>query len=381
MARIVIGSYMIRYPLGGNLSWALQYLVGFHRLGHDVYLAERSGYENDCYDPVKDVMSDDPTSGIKTVDELLRRFGLEDRWCFVDASGDHRGMSKTELKALLDSADLFIDMGAHGTWQAETTKARHRALFDGEPAFTQMKMENRLAKGEVLPEYDSYHTCGQNIGTDQTSAPTAGKSWNTLFHPVVVELFSREPLLPDSSFTTVMNWQSYEPLHFEGRIYGHKDVEFERFIDLPRRTNASMEAAVHGKAVPRDRLTKSGWRLREAHAVTTSFDSFTEYIARSKGEFTVCKNGFVATRSGWFSDRSAIYLAHGRPVIMQETGFSAHLPCGQGLFAIEGIEDAAAAIEQVEADYGRHSERAREIASEFLDASKVLGRFLDEIGI
>src|SRR5688572_21705655 len=85
MARIALGTWMMRYPLGGNLSWSIQWLVGFQRLGHDVYLLEKSGYPNSCFDPEQGVMSDDCSYGINTVNALLSRFGLQDRWCFVDS--------------------------------------------------------------------------------------------------------------------------------------------------------------------------------------------------------------------------------------------------------------------------------------------------------
>jgi hypothetical protein len=381
MARIVLGSYMVRYPMGGMMSWVLQYLVGLERLGHEVYLAEKSGYPKSCYDPVRDTMSDDPTYGIRIVDRLLSRFDLQDRWCFIDAGGGYHGLSRGKVEAMFGSADLFIDMGTHGDWLPDAERTGLKVLVDGEPAFTQMKMENRSAAGEILPDYDHYYTTGRNIGTAKSSAPTAGKTWKWLFHPVVVDLFPASPPDPGAPFTTVMNWQSYEPVHYRGTEYGHKDVEFLKFVDLPAMTGLPLEVALSGKKIPRDRLVNAGWRTRNAHDVTISFDSFVRYIERSRGEFSVCKGGYVATNSGWFSDRSAAYLATGRPVVMQETGFSAHLPCGEGLFAVRTAQEAAEALEGIEADFDRHARRAREIAVEYLDTGRVLGRFLEELGV
>lgn len=151
---------------------------------------------------------------------------------------------------------------------------------------------------------------------------------------------------------------------------------FER---LPALTSAMPEIAVAGKEVPRDRLLENGWCLRDAHDVTKSFDAFGEYIRASRGEFSVCKSVFVATNSGWTSDRSAAYLACGRPAVMQETGFSGHLPVGRGLFVARTVE-AAAAINEIERDHGRHSQAAREIAVEYLDARMVIGGLLQELG-
>jgi hypothetical protein len=381
MAHIILGSYMVRYPLGGMLSWALQYLVGFQRLGHEVWFVEKSGYPNSCFDPARGVMSDDCSYGTAALRALLARFGLQDRWCYVDAAGRYHGLAREQVEQVFRSADLFVDMGTHGSWLAEAAAARLRVLVDGEPGFTQMKMVNRQAAGEWVPAYDYYYTTGQNIGTPASTVPTAGKSWRPLFHPVVVDLFPREPAGPGAPFTTVMNWQSYGPVKYRGATYGHKDVEFEKFIDLPRRAAIPLEVAVSGKHVPAERLRGAGWRVRDAHAVTASFDSFRDYLGASRGEFSVCKNGYVVTKGGWFSDRGAAYLASGRPVVMQDTGFGAHLPCGRGLFTVGTVEEAAAAIAEINGDYERHSEAAYEIARAYLDAPKVLEKFLGELGI
>ncbi len=178
-----------------------------------------------------------------------------------------------------------------------------------------------------------------------------------------------------------MNWQSYEPIEYRGETYGHKDIEFEHFIGLPSSTAATLEAAVSGHDVPRDRLVNAGWKLRDAHDVTSSFDVFRDYIGESAGEFSVCKSGYVRTGTGWFSDRSAAYLAAGRPVVLQETGFSAHLPCGEGLFAVRDMDEAADALDEVIGDYYRHAKGALTVARESLDARVVPGRFLDELGL
>jgi hypothetical protein len=381
MARIILGSYMVRYPLGGMMSWVLQYLVGFHRLGHDVYFVEKAGYANSCYDPVRDVMTDDCTHGTATVDALLTRFGLGAKWCFVDFSGRYHGLAQDQIEAAFNGADIFIDMGTHGAWAAEAAMAQCRVLIDGEPGFTQMKMEMRLATGEALPDYDHYFTTGQNIGTARSDAPTAGKTWRKIFHPVAVDLFEVHEPSTDAPFSTVMNWQSHSPLEFRGRIFGQKDVEFAKFVDLPQLVSVPLEIAVSGKDVPRSRLKAAGWRLHSGHEATISYNSFVDYIQASRGEFGVCKNVFVATRSGWFSDRSAAYLAAGRPVVMQDTGFSEHLPCGEGLFAVNTPEEAAAALNTIAGDYPRHSRAARTIATRHLETSRVLGAFLHELGI
>jgi len=345
-----------------------------------VYFVEKAGYPNSCYEPVRDVMSDDCSYGTAAVRALLARYGLADRWCYVDRDGLYHGMSKGRITEVFRAADVFLDMGTHGAWCDEPTRGI-RILLDGEPGFTQMRMERRRSLGDRLPDYDYYYTAGANVGTVRSTAPDADRTWRHLWHPVVADLFPVVPAGVDAPMTTVMNWQSHDRIEFNGQTYGQKDVEFERFLDLPAKTTATLEVAVSGKHVPRERLVESGWRLRDAHAVTLSFDGYIDYIQKSRGEFSVCKNVFVATNSGWFSDRSAAYLASGRPVVVQETGFSRHLPCGRGLFAVTDVAEAADAIEEINGNYETHSKAAREIASSHLEARPVLGRFLQEVGI
>lgn len=381
VARVIVGSYMVRYPLGGMMSWVLQYLAGFRQLGHDVYFVEKAGYPDACYNPIRRVSSDDCGYGTRALKSLLRRIGLEECWCFVDAHERYHGMDRAKVEEVFATADIFIDMGTHGTWLEEASRSGLRILIDGEPAFTQMKMSSPPDGGQSLPEYDVYVTTGHNIGTSRSTAPDAGRHWEHIFHPVEIGLFEVRAPPVGAAFTTVMNWKSYDSLEFRGVVYGHKDVEFPKFEDLPRMTDQGLEIAVFGKDVPKDALKRRGWRVRPAHAVTISFDAFTDYIGSSKGEFGVCKNGFVATNNGWFSDRSAAYLASGRPVVLQDTGFSAHLPTGQGLFAVTSVEDAATAIERISAEYERHAEWARELAVEYLSAAKVLQQLLEKIGV
>ena len=381
MARIVLGSYMVRYPLGGMMSYVLQYLLGFHRRGHDVWFVERARYADECFDPAQGAMSDDPSYGTEAVDRLLRRFGLGERWCFTDISGRYHGRSRTEIEDAFRTADLFIDMGTHGAWSDEARGAGLTVLLDGEPGYNQMRMERGGAAGELRGAYDRYYTAGLNVGSEVSSAPTAGLTWGHLLHPVVPELFeSGDPGL-GAPMTTVMNWTSHAPVEHEGVTYGQKDVEFAKFAALPTEVRAPMELAVAGPDVPRQKLEALGWTVRDAHSVTASFDSFREYVAGSLGEFSVCKNVFVETRSGWFSDRSAAYLAAGRPVVLQETGFSDHLPVGRGLFAVETREEAVEAVERISREWRVQSDAAADIAREHLDARVVLGRFLTDLGV
>src|SRR5688572_3836333 len=161
MATIIMGSYMVRYPLGGNLSWALQYLTGLKDLGHDIYFVEKHGYDESCFDPVQQIMTNDCTSGIKIVSELLARFGLEDKWCFVSQDNEYHGMSKNQIESIFKNADLYIENGAHEAWKEELSGSNAVNIFiDVDPAFTQIKWFNRLRMGKTIPEFDFYYTNG-----------------------------------------------------------------------------------------------------------------------------------------------------------------------------------------------------------------------------
>ncbi len=381
MARIMVGSYAIRFPLGGYLSWVLQWLLGFHRLGHEVYFVEKSGYPNSCFNPITKLASDDCLYGIETFRNFLGRFGLENSWCYVDASEKYYGIPKNRIEALFRSADLFVDMGSHGAWLEEASNTGRTALIDGEPAYRQFKLHELLISGGALPNYDYYYTVGTNIGTSRSPVPTLGLNWRPIFDPVVIDLFPVRPVQSGAPFTTVMSWSAHQPVLFKGTTYGQKDAEFLKFLDLPAAVNAPLEIAVSGKNVPVERLASAGWRIRDSIAATLSFDKWRDYISASRGEFSVCKNVFVATNCGFFSDRSAIYLASGRPVVIQDTGMSSHLPCGRGLFAVRTVAEAAAAIESIENDYQLHSTSAREIAVGILSSNTVLSRFLRDVGL
>lgn len=379
MARVIVGSYMFRYPLGGMLSWVIQYLLGLKRSGHDVYFVEKFGYDSSCYNPVTNLMSNDCSYGLSVVGNLLSRFGLQEKWCFVEYGDIYHGLSRKEIERVFASADLFIDMGTHGSWQEEAQKTRMRVWIDGEPGFTHIKLHNLLQQGQPMPVYDRYFTNGMNVRKENDIIPLCGVDWGRLFHPVDMDLFPFREEVTGSAYSTVMNWVSHETVTLDGVAYGQKNIEFEKFISLPQMVNAGMEVAVTGNTVPRARLEESGWKIRDGRTVTETFDSFCDYIRSSRGEFSVCKNVFVATRSGWFSDKSAAYLSSGRPVVLQDTGFSRYLPCGQGLFAVQSAEEAASAINEIESDYARHARAAREIAWEYFESRRVMQKFLDDL--
>jgi hypothetical protein len=384
MAKVIVGAYMVRYPLGGNLSWALQYLTGLKDLGHDVYMVEKHVYDESCFDPIKQVLTNDCSQGVKIVSELLERFGLKDKWCFVGHDDFYYGMSKNEVETLFKEADLFIENGSHDAWDEERFASKITSVFiDVDPAFTQIKWYNRANNGFPVPTYDHYYTNGLNVGRPGNILPTNDIEWRYIFNPANTKHFKVTTPPEDAAYSTIMNWRSYYARpKYKGIAYGHKEEEFIKFQHLPEHVDVPLEVTIANIPLNKDKeLESMGWRVRHAQEVTFTYDTFMQYLTNCRGEFSVVKNMYAATDSGWFSDKSAAFLASGRPVVLQETGFSHHLPVGEGLFAVRTIEEAKEAIVRIEENYNLHSARAREIAIEYLDTSKVLRNFMTSLGL
>ena len=379
-----MGSYMVRYPLGGNLSWAIQYLVGFRDLGHEVYFVEKYVHEDSCYDPVARRLSNDCSYGVSIVSELLASYGLEHNWCFVEYGEKYHGLSRRKIEEIFSRADLYIENGAHGAWNEEVfSSPAVKVYIDVDPAFTQVNFYRKLKSGIDVPAYDRYYTNGMNIGKEGNIIPDCGIQWHYIFNPVNTSLFSQLAPPDHGPYSTIMNWISYrETVQYKGNSYGHKSIEFDKFAALPSLVDVNMEMAVSGlNGADRKSVKENGWHLVDAQEVTFTINSFRDYLRNCRGEFSVVKNMYQATSSGWFSDKSAAFMASRRPVILQETGFSEYLPVGEGLFAVEGVEEAKDAIETIEGNYQYHADRALEIAHEYLEAKKVLGNFINELGL
>ncbi len=379
MATMIVGAYMVRYPLGGMMSWIFQHLVGFKALGHEVYFVEKYVYENSCYNPVDRTMSNDCSYGVKMVADLLATAGLRDNWCFVDQEGNYFGMPKKKIETVFKSADCYIDLGTQNGWEEESSNCRFRVLIDGEPGYSQIHYLNNDELTQKYSRYNYFFTNGYNIGRNGNPVPTGNISWKHMYSPVHADMFKVSTPGREAPFTTVMNWQSHKPISYKGKEYGQKDIEFKKFIQLPTLVDATIEVAVSGKNIPSGLLENYKWNVINGAVATKTYESFCSYIEKAKAEFSVCKNVFVALNTGWFSDKSAAFLAAGRPVVLQDTGFSAHLPCGLGLFAVNNIDEAKNAINEIENDWEKHSKAAREIAMECLDTRVVLKKFMNEL--
>jgi hypothetical protein len=368
--KIVFAGIIARYPYGGVTWCSLMYLLGLRALGHDVLYIEDTG---ECiYDPDQDSRSLDPSYGTRYIHNALEPFGLGDRWSFVNYDGTYHGRSREAVHAWCGDADLFVNLsGGSWFWRDEYVRIPRRVFVDSDPVFTQLA----IAKGEAwyvdfFRGFDHLFTFGANIGTPASDVPTGEFTWHKTWQPVVTELWRTETAPIGDRFTTVMTWK----IESFTDVDGNKDREFMRFIDLPAHTGDRFELAING---PQRLLQEHGWSTIDATSVSRSLWDYRDFIQGSKAEFGVAKHAYVSRRSGWFSDRTECYLAAGRPALVQDTGWSRHVPPGTGLIGFSTPGEALDGLDRLDADYALHARGAREIAREHFDASRVLQPFLE----
>jgi hypothetical protein len=326
------------------------------------------------YDPEQNTRSADPGYGTRYIHAALAPYGLGDRWSFVNHDVTYHGASRETVLSFCADADLFINLsGGSWFWRDEYVRIPRRVFIDSDPVFTQLA----IAKGEgwyvdFFRGFNHLFTFGANIGTAASDVPTSGFSWHKTWQPIVLEEWHTSTP-PGDRFTTVMTWKTESFTDVDG----NKDREFVRFIDLPSRTPVPIELAVNG---PQRLLREHGWSTVDAMGVSRALDDYRDFIQRSKAEFGVAKHTYVATRSGWFSDRTECYLASGRPALVQDTGWTDHVPHGEGLLAFSSEEEALAGIDRINSAYPVHARRALEIARDHFDAARVLPSLLDTCG-
>jgi hypothetical protein len=388
---IIVTGLAATFPVGGVAWDYLQYLLGFLKLGQDAYYLEDSG--NWTFDPAQNTFTDDAAPNARHLADCLRQLapGLEQRFCFRDTHDRHWGLSREELQAVVRRATVFINISTTCQLREEYAKIPIKVLIDSDPLYTQADIPDYVAGtiGEKAREaiekmrcYDAHFSFGEHIGKDFCAVPSQIFTWRPTRQPVVLDCWWPAPPPGRDVFTTVLSWQPVEkgPV-VNGIQYGGKNLEFEKFIELPQRTRAVLELALGGGRPPRERLAACGWQLLDGYSMSATAEKYRAYIQQSMAEFSMAKNAYVATRSGWFSCRSACYLASGRPVVVQDTGFSDFIPVGEGILAFSTIDEAADGIEKVRADWARHSRAGRRLAAEYFDSGRVLGSMLRELGL
>jgi hypothetical protein len=405
--RIIVTGIIAQHPKLGGVAWDyVQYPLGLARLGHDVFYFEDSGSWPYIVDPNERVpgslpIAFDPAYHLDYLSGMMRRFGLEDRWAYrFPLKQRWYGLSDLKRQEVVATADLLINVSGLLQHPWDYRHVPRMAYIDSDPAFTQIGI---TLAGRALRNRAEAHDVFFSFGESFSDAmPKTSQQWRPTRQPIVLSEW--RPAKPHRNvYTTVMNWTSYEPIEYQGKTYAQKDVELQRFVELPARVRPTvLELAMnhephplwetrsrlpesvrelvssHRDWTPRQLLEFMGWRVVDATEIGADLDSYRDYVESSKGEWSIAKNAYVVSQPGWFSCRSACYLAAGRPVIVQDTGFASVLPVGEGILPFRSLDEAAAAIEEVEAHYDRHAKAAREIAEAYFDSDRVLTRLIDE---
>lgn len=386
--RVAVTGLAATYPYGGVFWDYMQYPIGLKNLGHEVLYIEDA--EQWCYDPVSHTFVEHGGRHADWFAKRAKAVGLGDEWFFRDATGREYGKEWGDVVRFCRGADLFLHLSA-SCWMREEYFEAERAVFiDTDPMYTQSSvpgyvtgMVNELDRSrvEMLRRHDAFFTFGENVGSPDCRIPTALFDWRPTRQPIVMDLFeeARTPVSGRrNTLTTVASWEpSAVELVVEGEPYGGKGVEFEKFVGLPGRSMLPVEVALSGDA-PRKRLREGGWRVIDPGPVSGDPWAYMDYLASSIGEWSVAKNAYVESRSGWFSCRTACYLALGVPAVVQDTGFD--IPTGEGLFKFSNLDEAAAAIEEIAKSPERHSKAASSLAAEYFGSDGVLSTLIEEAG-
>ncbi len=384
--RIVILGTLASDPYAGMAWTHMQIAVGLRRLGHDVYYVEITS--SWPYDPVRQAPVCDSDYAVAYLARVAESFGLGDRWAYrcSYSDGEWFGPSRAEGEELLAHADVVLNVAGGTCPSREGLKVGRLVYFGTDPVYHELLFANGDEDARTFIEaHSDVVTYGENIGKPDCPIPPLPRLRSKTRQPVLLDLWQSD-LPPRREFTTVCNWKQVgRDVAYRGEVYyWSKHREFLKFIDLPQRIGRPIELATGlTKLSPDERcmLESRSWRLVNAHAFTTDPWAYREYVRSSRGEFTVAKDQNVRLRSGWFSERDACYLAAGRPVIAQDTGFGNILPTGEGLFAFNTMEEIVAAFDAIDCDYERHSRAARDIAEEYFRAETVLGKVMDDLGL
>jgi hypothetical protein len=357
--RIVVSGTMTGVPRQGGATWAvLQYALGFQRLGHRVVLVEQVA---------------DLERVSRSFRSLVRSHGLEG--VLLEEGSDRR----LEVGAVCpEGAELLINISGALRDERVLATIDTRVFLDLDPAFTQLWHEvDGIDLG--FERHNRFATIGRGLGTSATRIPDCGRRWLTVTQPVVLHRWPVGDSVWHAAATSVGHWRSYGSIEHEGVHYGQRAHAARRLLSLPSLSSVPVRLALGIDPAERDdvdALRRNGWQLVDPNRVAGTPAAYRAFIRGSWAELGIAKSGYVAARCGWFSDRSVCYLASGRPVVAQQTGFSDWLPTGDGLFAYESAEEAAAALDSVRADYPRHRRAARALAEDVFASDRVLKDFL-----
>ena len=364
-----------------------QYILGLKELGYDVWYLEDTG--GPTYDPRSQSYGSDCSYGVAFLQESLRRL-LPDsdlRWAFRDESGVLHGMSEEQLNRSVADADLLLNVSGGTLLRDAYMENRCKVLIDSDPGWNHFVNYPRWDESpgwqgtHGYRAHDFHFSYAERIGQPDCALPNLGIGWLPTRPPVCLDQWYAANA--GDRWTTVMTWNNFRrPVVYNGKEYGTKELEFAKIEEIPAlRPNGRFELAVGGSDPPKDKWQETGWHVVDAQSISTTADDYRQYIQASRGELSVAKNLYVAVHSGWFSCRSVCYLAAGRPVVVQDTGFSDFLPVGRGLHAFTTTAESLAAIDCVESDYRRQQSAARDVAAAYFDARDVLSQLLERAGL
>jgi hypothetical protein len=315
---------------------------------------------------------------LRFAESAFDRLGIGERWSYYDAHQQQwHGPAANYAVRFCKEADVLVNVSGVNPLRPWMDQIPVRILIDTDPAFTQVRHLTDPSMYRRAAEHNVHFSFAESIASGGSSIPDDGFSWQATRQPVVLDLWPMSDGPASGSFTTVMQWDSYPSVSFDGFRYGMKSESFIMVRDLPGRVTVPLELALGGSTAPRRELSDLGWRVVDPLSVTRDPWTYQDYLQNSLGEFSIAKHGYVASRSGWFSERTACYLAIGRPAVVQDTGFSRHIPCGAGLWAFHDDVSAIDAIQRVGANYRKECGAAREIAQEYFNSQKVLHSLLE----
>jgi hypothetical protein len=368
--KIIVAGALGRFPIGGNAWVVMQYLLGLQTLGHEVYFLEECGEGSWVFDWESEDVTTDLDYPTGYLHDCLTPIGFGDRWIY--RAGDQtRGMRPEAFHSLCEEAELLLILACPlDLWRQEYDRPRRRAFIDLDPGFTQI----RFANGEpllvqTLDRCEQLFTIGQRVGSPGCEIPTQGRQWSIMLPPISLPNWafaSGEA----SHFSTIMQWRSYDDVEFRGVTYGNKSREFLEIQNLPRLCAQPLRIALSGGDP--EALRRIGWEVETGWKASFTPDSYQRFIQTSRAEVSAAKHGYVATRSGWISDRSVCYLASGRPVLVQDTGIGDRITTGRGLLTYTDVGSALGGIEAINGEYELHRNSARRLAEEIFAADRVL---------
>jgi hypothetical protein len=379
---IVLAGSVAQRPGNGGHTWVfLQYLLGFRELGWEVLFLDRLE-PGMCVDAKGRPADVERSVNLAYLDRVLGEFDLRDRYSVFGAGGRTHGLRRERVIDEVGRAALLLNVNGFFEDDDVMSKAGLRVYLDIDPGFAHMW--RALGLHDAFRDHDRYVTVGENVGQPDCSIPTGGIDWITGPQPVVLDEWPARAG-PGRAFTSIGSWRGpFGPIEFEGVTYGLRVHEFRKFADLPRRVAVPLEIALdidEADAADVELLRSGGWAIRDPRAVASDPFRYRSYVQDSTAELMVAKNIYVQSGSGWFSDRSICYLASGRPVLAQDTGYGRNHRVGEGLLAFSTPDEAVDGIERITADYPRHCKAARELAEEEFASDRVLGRLLEKLGV